>query len=277
MKQHYVPQFLLRQWVNQAGKLHRYTQPRAGRIHQRLVFPSECGFAHDLYTENGGEPWFETKALQVIDNEASKVLLKLINCLDLTPAEKHGFGIYLRSALHRSPHMIHSFETSLGRRSKQMHEKMRRAAKAGERSYTVEEIDAEFERRAGERGIEFLPAVLTTPGVNAWIKSAHWIVYQANRDCRSLLISDDYVFRRRGLNRRGGYLMMPLSPKSLLLITSCEETLAAASKANVKSLSEDMNLVTVEGARTFVAARNEEQDRFIRNHFGKTPRASLLG
>lgn len=277
MKQHFVPQFLLRRWTGGSGQLYRYTQPFQTKVHQRQVYPSECGFAENLYNEVAGESWFETETLQIIDNTASDVLLKLIAQEEISSTEKENFGVFVRSALHRSPHMMRAFEVRIRGQKVDLHSKFRQQASSGKRPESLAAIDLAFADTSNDRGIHLLPGLLTTEKITGWLNAAKWMVFKRPEGAHRLLISDDYVFRSRGLARKGGYLMMPLSPEHLLLMTTCEQTIFAAAQASTKDLVKDMNLVVVEGAREFVAASNLAQDRFIRNHYGKSPRQPLLG
>ena len=75
MRHHYVPQFLLRRWINAAGKLRTYTM-RDGRLTRKDMGPKSTGYENGLYALVAGvlgfpEDHLEKRLFGPIDNDAA--------------------------------------------------------------------------------------------------------------------------------------------------------------------------------------------------------------
>lgn len=116
MRHHFLPQFYLRQWAVQEGKLFYYhrVDPKIDKVAGDRVAPKAVGFRNALYTVGPISKWqplsesdregFETKVMAKIDDDASKVHAKLANGVtSLTGAERHAWARFVNSLLHRHP------------------------------------------------------------------------------------------------------------------------------------------------------------------------------
>jgi Protein of unknown function (DUF4238) len=108
---HYIPQFLLRGWCNQNGRLTVYSR-RQGRVVTSERNPRGTGFESNLYTYDqvSGEKrhMIETDFMTPhIDTPAASIVQKILNreFCKLTLDERSDFAYFILSlrARHRTP------------------------------------------------------------------------------------------------------------------------------------------------------------------------------
>jgi hypothetical protein len=110
---HYVPQFYLREWTapngRNEGKLLRYVLIKhTGKLHHDWVVPKGTAYDTNLYSAPSGvdfESWdpqmIETDVMSPIDNDAAKVLPKIIAAEALTTEDRRAWSRFLHSLVHR--------------------------------------------------------------------------------------------------------------------------------------------------------------------------------
>lgn len=101
MKHHYVPQFLLRRWSNERGKVHVFAI-RHGKLVSNERAPEYTGFENALYAivRNAlglAEDVVERRVFSPLDNNAAKVLDKLESHEPITQDEHIAWTFFLSS------------------------------------------------------------------------------------------------------------------------------------------------------------------------------------
>jgi hypothetical protein len=85
-RHHYAPEFYLRQWTTRPdGLLYRYLREPSGIVSEKRVAPRRTGYEKNLYATPPTAPWenwspdiIESQVMQRVDNDAAKVLAKLV-------------------------------------------------------------------------------------------------------------------------------------------------------------------------------------------------------
>lgn len=103
-----------------------------------------------------------------------------------------------------------------------------------------------------------------------------WRVLKISNEGPRLLTSDRPVIRTNGLLNKGDHIALPLSPDLLFIASNDKDVLKGALKADQIKLVKLVNKLTVESAVRFVYAKDENQERFIQNHFGLSPQPRLI-
>jgi hypothetical protein len=276
-KHHYIPEFFLRWWAGEDGRLERYDRPIPSKIMVRRVFPSEAGWMKDLYASSGhrlGPQWLETRVFRNIDSRAAPVLRKLNSdpIPTLSDEERSAWTVFLRSLLHRTPEYLRStlstgmaaFEETV----EELREPYSSLRQKGDPA-SFDEYKASLTREDAKRAAQgILPDIMLNPRIGQFLNNLPTRVIALPPGARDFLISDDLLARTDGLMKEDGHIAIPISPRRLFVSAFSETMLRQISNMRPGDLVTNVNRWVVESARYFVAARDKSQDRFIRNHFG---------
>ena len=276
-KHHYIPEFYLRRWTGADGKFERYTRPIPGKITVKRVFPSEAGFARDLYRLPGTDSdpmWLETRILQRIDDRAARVLnkLNLATPATLTDEELSSWSVFVRSLFYRAPDMLRAVKESGEHDWYGAIEEMRAQYPIRRRATDPECFDdfvASHSREDIERSVMgVLPTLFTSQRIGQFLNDLHKRVIDTPPHVPTFLLSDEPLARTNGMMNESGHYAIPLSPRRLLVAAYTRKTLDVIVNQGEKRLVTSVNRWIVESARHFVAGVDRTQDRFIRNRFG---------
>jgi hypothetical protein len=285
-RHHYIPEFYSRWWTGEDGKLERYTQPRPGKMSVRRVFPSEVGWARNLYLSPGENPG-ESQTLELnffskLDNAAAPVLTAL-NEAGPPALDRNGlstWSTFIMSLLRRTPANLAATKETGWRQWAAMvpliEERFRLETGRNVDPEALRHVVEEMDRGGVDRTVMWaLPNLMMSPRIGRFINNLHWTVVDLPPGAPSLLLSDDPLARTNGLARPGGHMAMPISPRRLLLLAWDLTVLDAVRQAGARELARNMNKWVVEGARHFVAAQDRSQTRFIANRFGRDPKFGI--
>lgn len=276
-KHHYIPEFYLRWWRGNDGRIERFTKPR-NEVTVRRVPPSEIGWEKNLYaspeTDTNRRQWLEQQFFRALDNLAAKVLFKLNGCvqLDLTAEERSVWALFIHSLLLRTPENLAAYKEG-GKRALDEVLKDLGSVYAERRGphdpRTYEEYIASRKNEDDERSVlGSLPQIIMNENIGNVLFSRTWRLIEVPPSERELLISDNPVTRTNGLLVQNGHIAMPLSPRRLLLIAGDDGVLDTVARMKSCEIVRNMNASTVGCARRFVGATDRHQERFIRNRFG---------
>lgn len=114
-RHHYAPQLYLRGFAGADGLLWEYKRELSGRLTERRVAPKRTGFAKALYSFRGTGPFFrrrpdliETDFFQILDNDAARVLQKILGgvALPLSDEDRTVWALFVNSLLERNVRVL---------------------------------------------------------------------------------------------------------------------------------------------------------------------------
>lgn len=285
-KHHYIPEFLLKRWAGDDGKITSFTSPVSGKIVRKRCFPSQVGFKKDLYRSPIDDPVaaqaLETNFFSLLDNFAAKALDNLLvtESETLNQESVQVLCLFIFSLLHRNP----TYFDSLIRMGE---DKFRSIITDLEKDYGAIRSDGDpksFQEFSAKINADFakirifsvVPDLMLNENILTFMRDMHWSVLVATNIKPNLLLSDDPLVRTNGLKRLDGQLVLPISPTRLVVGTSQPTLLRAFQSDSAVNLIKQVNAQTVEAARLFVVATDDRQTRFIENRFGNNPRPPLF-
>jgi len=115
VKHHYVPQFLLRRWCNDAGKLQSFKLLN-GRVFCTAQAPEYTGYENALYAIVANrlgidEDHLERKFFSPIDNKAAEALAQIERHELLNEDGKIAWAFFLNSLRMRQPDVLAHMRT----------------------------------------------------------------------------------------------------------------------------------------------------------------------
>ncbi len=198
---HFIPIFYLKQWAGSDHKICEYKQRYHGVLPRR-VFPAATGYVRGLYSVPRLSPQYaqyvEKRFMQCVDDKASIALKALLN------GNLQGSNSDLLNAWA-------SFVHSLTLRSPEGIESLHRAIK-GKAGILAERVQF--------AASEALPTLVTSPLLIGQITSMAWMTVNVEDAKHSLLTSDCPVIRTSVLSHHGAYLIVPISPRKILVATN---------------------------------------------------------
>lgn len=270
---HYLPEFHLKRWADEQGRIFRFTKPHDALV-TRHVFPSQLGFERNLYTvidPSSNEPFeLETKFFQNVDSQAATAVRKITEKSALGEDELRSWAIYVRSLMHRTPDDLVRFRNAALAQLKTTTRMLAENASIQPALAARTEFDDELII------LKTLRRIILNENILSLLVKCHWVAIDLTQANHTLMISDHPVIQTNGLLVEGGHIAMPISPCLLCLGAPNKATVDLIASQSVNWLAKQTNFQVVGGARHFVAATDASQTEFIRKHFSRGKRHSLL-
>ncbi|WP_312404641.1 DUF4238 domain-containing protein [Brevundimonas sp.] len=277
MDHHYVPQFLLKQWTDETGRLVRYRRAY-GKLSTKRMFPKATGYGVDLYAFTGLTTEIERQALetgfmQKVDERGAVCLQALLQAGGRPPDDALALDWcrFVSSMISRSPGAL---------------ERMAAYAPVSE-VRDLAALEPEYQRRrhpdwaptlaehvaAGETGFDLelakvnLDRLISSDMVLETINRMHWTVVRgedADLDC---LLTDEPV-RFGGFRSVEGFVIMPIGPRAAFLAAGDLNMFRVLStQMGASAFFRKLNADNLSAARELVLARDEKQRRLIEDRF----------
>jgi Protein of unknown function (DUF4238) len=284
-KHHYIPEFYLKGWADENGRMWRYDRPHTSVVHKQ-VYASQVGFVQDLYSIPGVSPDRAQKIESVwfnqVDHQGSVSLAKLLS------APEHGWNSDSRSAwsrfvisiIHRTPENLEAFKESMrmiwedtAPEVQERYEKIRKPndpERYEDYARTTDPLVVE------KIAIHAIQGAINNEKMGRFINNMHWKIFDLTESKFSLLISDALLVMSNGLEKHDGHITMPLSPKKLFVATHKKEFLSEFKRLSPQQLSRRANQLVVGRAKRFIVATNRDQEAFIEKRFGTDDTPSLM-
>jgi hypothetical protein len=280
-KHHYLPQFLLRTWADETGKLQRFAKPRGSEVHVRSAYPKEVGFEQNLYAAPpGGNPSFDAErdVFQKVDSLAAQAHARMMLLQRPTATDRHAWSAFVMSLFHRTPEHLKSTKAMLGAiwdsddlRTQARYE----AVKAQTDPATVQEfllmLDPHARERAAFRNI--LLSLQDSP-LGRLLSRIPWCVLNLDKAPRSLLLSDNPIMLAP-LGQPQGHIALPIGPRRLFVAAPDPDTFIAIKRMSLNVITRNSNKAVVEHATELVIASDRSQRGFVESHMGANPIGSL--
>jgi hypothetical protein len=276
---HYIPQFLLREWADASGFLFRYTQPAPGKIDPKKKPTKAAGFVPNLYSIVGNHPdkaqLVETLFMSPLDNEAAQAH-KLILAGDWEALDiklKSAWTTFLMSLMLRTPEALAAYKEgykALWKTSTPEIQAKYEAMKEPGDPATYEEYALEEDPLIAEKlAMTELGKIIVNEPLGTHINNMIWGTLAVK--VGSFLISDEPIIMSNGIGieKPDAHLAIPISPSKLFVAVNTQQTFDWIASKPSKDLVRETNTLVVERARSFVAAKDNLQAKFIGNRFGK--------
>lgn len=254
-KHHFLPEFCLSRWAVE-GRVYRFTRPRglAGPVHVKSVAPAGAGYLPDLYkmplnTDPRESRRIEWDLLSRVETRAARAFAQIETGRKGTIYEFAGLSQFLISLLHRTPGRIEWLSEELARRMGDL---------------VCREADRDWLR---ESALEVFADLVSSQDTLRVFSSLRVFRIEVTNTRFPFLTSDQPAMLSSGLLDPGGFLMVPMSPQALLIVSKEEAVAQAFAYQDSAALVRAVNDAVVSQAETVVIADSASQLRFIENRF----------
>ncbi|HEX7857492.1 MAG TPA: DUF4238 domain-containing protein [Sphingobium sp.] len=257
-KHHYLPQSYLDRWAGPDAKVYSFVRPRGAgdKLDVKAHPVSAVAYQRDLYRlpEGGNERYqqrVELEFLQRIDDRAAVALDKLDNGVPASLEDRVGLAQFLLSLLHRTPGRLQWLHNDLARRMAD-----------------VPNFDPVRDYDLVRRGM--LDVFVDMVGSDQMVAMMYGMkVYRMEMGPSrfDLLTSDRPTMLSNGLDEQDGFLMLPYSPRRIVILAHDKHVPDAFTHQDPDKLVRALNDAVVSQAEHVVIGRSAEQRRFIENRF----------
>ncbi len=280
-KHHYLPQFLLRAWTDEGGKLQRFAKPHGDELHVRSAYPKEVGFEQNLYAAPpGGNPNFDAErdVFQKVDSLAAQAHARMMLLQRPTAIDRHAWPAFVMSLFHRTPEhlkatkaMLEAIWDSTDTRTQARYE----GIKTHTDPATVQEFLLMLDPHARERAaFKNILLSLQDSSLGRLLGRISWGVLNLDKAPRPLLLSDNPIMLAP-LGKLQGHIALPIGPRRLFIAAPDPDTFIAIKRMSLNVITRNSNKAVVEHATGLVIASDRSQRAFIERHMGANPIGSL--
>jgi hypothetical protein len=286
-RHHFAPVFYLKRWTGGDGFLEQFSRPGGAErgVRVRRLAPAATGYRDFLYTMPGLpghlEQQVETKFMQVVDDQAAKILERLEagEQINWDRSSRSAWTRFILSLQLRTPADI----AGINRRVVAEWDVTIPAIQHAYESLRKEGDPETFEEFATSRdplllsrvGMRIATRLIDHPRIGERINNMTWEVLDLTGSDLQLLTSDRAVEQVLGLGDPRSLISLPLGPSRLFVATSQKVTLDRLRNHPARDLVRLRNNSTVKLARDFVWAVDRSQQRFIEKHFGAVDTPTL--
>lgn len=279
VQQHYVPEFLLKQWHSGADKkLTQFQWMRGALLAEQFTAKAVAKEPH-LYSQRMHEPTPNVTLERDfmgphIDDPAAVVHKEILanGHEKLTNQERYAWSRFLLSLLVRTPEMI-DFMRRAGRQlmASAMDEQpdgMLHLRQEDPQGSLREWAEVNRPHLLEDVGVRTLPAVLTSPELNHAIVSSGWsTVSLADSNVDALIADNPVVYL--GDIKQGFSFMLPISPGVAFVVASYPKDSSRVLEMPRTGLTKSVNRHLVKHARRYVYATGHQHEALIEKHLRK--------
>lgn len=274
MDHHYVPQFYLREWAGDEGKVWRYRREPSGSVSEKPVAPRGTAYEPDLYAVvDAGEirpPYnphvIEREFFGKIDNDAAPVLRKLVesDAPALDDTERTAWALFMNSLIERGPATLGWRDEAAPVAAAQSIERLRSTSgTTREGRVRVERIIARIDpvQMARNSVREFMVSEIRDQKVIDYLKSLAWVVVPRTAADPPFITTDRPLLVNVGESSRPiNVLTMAVSPKKLFLAHPSGWVMNDELLALVGNLAFGHDLLLLQAGCTCVYASKRVED-----------------
>jgi hypothetical protein len=282
-KHHYIPEFYLKQWAGDDGRLIEYCRrPRKKKniVIARPAYPGGTGYVRGLYSIPGVpddlKDIVENKYLSLADGQAAVSLRKMIDDKDIpTGGSKAAWIRFILSLMHRNPEGVaRSFEAIKKHYKEHNLEEARKQYAEMRRPEDPEKLENFLEMMApkavGQANANHLLSVISSPKVGAAIMNMDWHVVRMVGLKHSLLTSDRPIVMTNGLGYPNSHLVLPISPDHIFVAAASEDEVGRLKVLSQGGeMARQLNDRVTRQARKYVYGVDDRQRRFVENRLGE--------
>lgn len=271
MKHHYVPQFLLRQWLTDASptKIHVFTV-RSGKLISKPRSPEYTGYENDLYALTHesvaglGKHDLEEKLFKPIDSDAAVALWKIRDLTALTAYEHRSWTIFLCSLRIRQPDVLDFMRTDAVEHFRSTLAERDRETLADGWESTESWVEQRAPGFVENFGLSQVSAMIEHPEVMKAFGELNWWTYRFKPTDPKLLLSDFPLHFQGGITTPNFFISLPIAPDMVFFGTRIDHTEAQLRSLPSSELAYRINRTSVASASERIwASDRAEAYKFI--------------
>ncbi|MFK8013461.1 MAG: DUF4238 domain-containing protein [Marinicellaceae bacterium] len=284
MKQHYVPQFLLKSWAknNDDNKLEVFTIDLKNIVSSRLT-PEYTGYEDDLFafdheSVRGIDKQFnETRLFKYIDNHGARVLqkIKFKGLKLLTDKDKNDWALFIMSLFNRQPKFINQLKIDgtkiIQLKLNENPEEYDEISSVNDPDKLEQFVEKEYPGLIENFGLYTLKDLINNSKIGTKILNFKWFYLEFKNTPIEIILSDNPCILINGIDDENCVLALPISPNSVFFATKSLQNKKRILKSNNRNLIKRLNQSSINQAKNRVYATTKVPSyNFIKNHLIKS-------
>ena len=287
MKQHYNPEFYLKQWAAPDDRMLCVMRLVNGKVVLGRKFPAGSGYGIDIYRTDGvpeeNAHHLETEFISPLDNAACRAMQRIL-ARDPSPwdgEERKAWTTFILSLLYRNPDavvLIRNLMRDLWSEGTKALENDYEARRRPDDPLTFAEFFAKTNPAAPEIATtNFIMQTIENERVGPTIFDMHWTAVYVPKSKHTFLTSDRPIVMPMGLANPKAYIALAVGPQALFVASKQKGfgEFLATSYPN-SGLVKEINRAIVAQARQFVWSTDDAQLPFVRKHMATAGERPLL-
>lgn len=272
---HYIPQFYLRRWCSDDGRLCRYSKPY-DRIVPKRVSPKQTGRKQGLYGES------ETRFMKPLDTLASQALIMLeedSTRISREPKYRSAWSRFLMSLMMRMPDHIEELKSSLKKewlKSSPDLEKRYAQFRGTTDPTTLSEYLASVGMATDEWMMSVAENLMNHAHIGELLNNMRWITRRIDSEVGEFITSDRPLLMVGGLGEFDSCIMLPIGPKLLFAAVHNQETQDRIERRNPDEQVKAINEFVAGRAQEFVYSVDDKHLQDVAKNFGMRRAKSLF-
>jgi hypothetical protein len=277
-RHHYIPEFYLKQWAGQDGRLVEYSKPWGDTVKPKRVYPRQTGF-EDRLNELAGLPEPERQRLEThlyspVDSAAASVLHALkAGRREFSERERIAWTRFLTSLIVRNPENIGAATVRVCENFAKVNPAMERrylALRAPDDPETFSEFSSKVDLtdELSRAAKEAMALVIENGLVVNHILHMQWGAIGLPFGAPPLLTSDRPLFILKGLPDPDCQVLMPLGPKVLFFAVNRVELAHNFAALSPIEVATAMNEIVVRRAQKYVYAMSGRHVDYVQANMG---------
>ena len=228
MRHHYVPQFLLRRWCNDAGRLQSF-KVLDGKVLCTAQSPKHTGYENALYAIVANalridEDHLERKFFSPLDSNAAVALDKIEQHQAITPDDRTAWAFFLNSLRMRQPDVLAHLQTEGMTMLRQILAEGDAALPAGWPP-TAQWMEEQHPGMMEARGlIAWLTQMVLHDELTKRFEELDWWFVEFEPDIPKLLLSDLPIHWEGKFVTDQFFIQLPIAPNRVFFGTASEQT-----------------------------------------------------
>ncbi|CAJ4802881.1 Uncharacterised protein [Burkholderia pseudomallei] len=268
VKQHYIPDFLLKQWVNAQGKLTHFSRRTDGKVFSGRRSSRGAGYEEHLYSLEDGSGAKDTHLerdffARLVDDPAAPVHAKLLGgkINELSETECAAWSRFLVAQMVRVPSMVRYVRVA-GRQlmlSDVDAIELPKEIQLQTGGLTLREyLESEGAWRLDNASTRTLLTIIESRKLNDVFLRAYWATCEA-RSCKWNFVIGDRPLLYEGQMTDDFLFSLPLSPTMLFFATNQPQTINTIATSGEREFVSTINKDSTSKADIYVYATDSHQ------------------
>lgn len=274
VKQHYVPQFLLRAWHSAPDEMLSVHQRLCGVFLERRATAKSVGYLRHLYSFPRPGGLFDTSVERDfmgphVDGPAAAVHAKIL-ATGIRSLDDEGRGYWAQfvvSMLLRIPRtMEHLHERAIKHLGDQLDEDPEFARQYDPDTTTRQWVDKHYPEAYAEVAIRTLPMLIQSEKLMAAVTTGSWATRTLNARCPFTFVLGDRPLLYLGTLETRFLIVLPLSPRTAFIFFNDQATWQEISTRSDANFAKATNMESVTAAARYVYASDARHSAFIERY-----------
>jgi hypothetical protein len=283
LRHHFLPEFYLKQWAEEDGRLVEYKKPYGNTVKPRRTHPKGTGFIFRLYAVEGLSDdvahEMETEFLSPVDSRAAQALTAMLADKEFSAAQRLAWASFVATLLSRMPEdvdLVKQIILELAQTILPGFQPIFESHKPEGETRTFQQMTDELVGQSNQRAMNFARRIMSNDRLIRGIAAMEWSILTVERAKFALLTSDRPVIYTNYLGSDQSHIVLPVGPRRLFVAVKDRKLIDQMRVAGENALVVATNGHVVGAADKYVYGINDSQLRFVQNRMGTARVPTLI-